>query len=518
MTNGTKSGRPRRAAPRRKRAAITPPEAIVSEPPASPPTQPGDTPSYLPEDNEDLDSPYPMLDPSIDLDLPRFDVREMPSDLRELGLEVGADGVSVNVSRSDSSSLRAEGRRPEPKRYDVGFDDGRIDSDAARVVRRLTRAGFEAYLVGGCVRDLLLGYRPKDFDVATDASPDDVRRLFRNSRIIGRRFRLVHVLFGGGKVIETATFRRAPPQEDERDGAELLIRNDNEFGEAHEDALRRDFSVNGLFYDLDARQVLDWVSGMPDIERRTINTIGDPVIRFQEDPIRILRAIKFAARLDCGMSPTVYDAIVQCRGSLAMAARPRLFEELLRLMRGGAAHRSVYLAWETGVLDVLLPELASYLSDQPDEGGLSWRVLRVVDEMTRERGEPLSDLVLFCSLLLEPMIETCDFARDRMKMAGEFLEPLIDRLNVPRRIADAMRRIVALLPRLESGRGGRFQRTALFVDASIIQGIRREARQLPQPTVSAEEATEATTETKDKSRSRRRRRRPGYSATETAPE
>jgi poly(A) polymerase len=164
---------------------------------------------------------------------------------------------TIPTSDDDAASSRLHRFTPEPVRHDVAFEEERIDSDAARVVRRLTRAGFEAFLVGGCVRDLLLGQRPKDFDVTTDASPDDVRRLFRNSRIIGRRFRLVHVLFSGGKVIETATFRRAPPQEDDRDGAELLIRNDNEFGEAHEDALRRDFTVNGLFYDLDARQVLD---------------------------------------------------------------------------------------------------------------------------------------------------------------------------------------------------------------------------------------------------------------------
>jgi poly(A) polymerase len=330
---------------------------------------------------------------------------------------------------------------------------------------------------------------------------------------------LVHVLFGGGKVIETATFRRAPPQDEERDGAELLIRNDNEFGEAHEDALRRDFTVNGLFYDLDAGQVLDWVEGMPDVERRTINTIGDPVIRFQEDPIRMLRAIKFASRLDCGVAPIVYDAIVQCRGSLAMAARPRLFEELLRLMRGGAAHRSVYLAWELGVLDVLVPELASFLSDQPEDGGLIWRILQVVDARTRERGEPLSDLVLCSALLLEPMLEACDNARDRMRMAGEFLEPLIDRLNVPRRIADAMRRIVALLPRLESGRGGRFQRTALFVDASIVQEIRRDARQLPRQ-VEERGLGESTREAGvSPARTRRRRRgRTSYSVSEPATE
>src|SRR5690606_3078006 len=198
-------------------------------------------------------------------------------------------------------------------------------------------------------RDLLVDRKPKDFDVATSALPDDVRALFRNSRIIGRRFRLVHILFGGGRIIETATFRRNPQPEDDRDTDDLLIRHDNVFGEAHEDAVRRDFTINGLFYDIDRKRVIDWVGGMDHIRARMVHTIGDPVTRFLEDPVRILRAIKFAARLDFGMTPAVYDAIVQCRGALAMAARPRLFEEILRLMRGGAAHRSMWLAWETGV-------------------------------------------------------------------------------------------------------------------------------------------------------------------------
>lgn len=481
MTDGTQRTRSGRPSTRRKRS-----ERVTA--------------SSVDElrDSKSLDGPSGVGASQAELDLPRFEVRDFP-----------ADFAVPEAASPEGGGPRERRFTPEPVRHDVAFDEERIDADAARVVRRLTRAGFEAFLVGGCVRDLLLEKRPKDFDVTTDASPDDVRRLFRNSRIIGRRFRLVHVLFSGGKVIETATFRRAPPQEDDRDGAELLIRSDNEFGEAHEDALRRDFTVNGLFYDLDARQVLDWVSGMPDIGRRTINTIGDPVIRFQEDPIRILRAIKFAARLDCGIAPSVYDAIVQCRGSLAMAARPRLFEELLRLLRGGAAHRSVYLAWETGVLDVLLPELATYLSDESESGGLVWRVLQRVDALTAERGAPLSDLILCAALLLEPMLETCLNARDRMRAAGEFLEPLIDRLNMPRRIADALRRIVALLPRIESGRGGRFQRTALFSDATVVQAIRQHAQQAElakAPVV--EEPIEPKTAA---NRSRRRRKRTGPS-------
>lgn len=409
----------------------------------------------------------------------------------------------VEEHRAEEREARAD--VPLPTRHSVELDEERIDPDAAKVVRRLVRHGYEAYLVGGCVRDLLLDYRPKDFDVATSARPDDVRRLFRNSRIIGRRFRLVHVLFGNKKVIETATFRRAPDQS-EKDAEDLLIRNDNVFGEAHEDARRRDFTINALFYDVEKCEVLDWEGGMPDIERRVVHTIGDPTVRFHEDPVRILRAIKFAAKLDLGITPEVYDAIVQCRGTLAMAAKPRLFEELLRLLRGGAAHRSFWLLWETGVLDVLMPELSAYLFDSDDDG-IVWRLLTELDRRTKERGEPLDDVVLLTTLLIEPMREATAGTKDRVEAAYEFLEPVVDRLNVPRRIADGLRRIVAVFPRFEAGRVGRFSRTTLHTLATEVFEMR-------QAVVSGEAATESNSEVSEPSdaaagpkRRRRRRRR-----------
>ncbi|APR80087.1 Poly(A) polymerase [Minicystis rosea] len=351
-----------------------------------------------------------------------------------------------------------------PGRHDAALDEGRIDPDVQKVVRRLVRHGHEAYLVGGCVRDLLLDRRPKDFDVATSARPEEVRELFRNSRIIGRRFRLVHVLFQGGKVIEVATFRRNPKEEGDEPSDELLIRSDNVFGEASEDAVRRDFTINALFYDLERRQILDWVGGMEDVRRRVVHTIGDPETRFREDPVRILRALKFAGRLDLGITPDVYDAIVYCRESLALAARPRLSEEILRLLRGGQARRTIYLAWETGVLDVLLPELAGLLYDDGEEEGAGhrvWRLLDYIDRRTVEHG-PLDDTVLWTLLLLEPMKEACDGVRDRAAAVADFLEPLIERLAISRRYADGMRRILAVLPRLTSGRAGRFARTEMF--------------------------------------------------------
>ncbi len=362
------------------------------------------------------------------------------------------------------------------RRHDVTLDEARIDADAAKIVRRLERAGFQAYLVGGCVRDLLLGGKPKDFDIATSARPEDVRAIFRNCRIIGRRFRLAHVFFSGGKVIEVATFRQKPVAEmleDELAAApeaidDLLIRSDNVFGEAHEDALRRDFTINALFYDLDRQQVLDWCGGMADISRRAIHTIGEPAIRFREDPVRILRAIKFAARLDLGITPDVVDAMVAYRDELAKAARPRVFEEILRLLRAGAARRSMWLLWESGAMAVLLPELAAFLDDhEGTDGGANrfWQKLRAIDEKTARQGTPLDDIVLFSTLLHEPILEACAEEDDKIAAAYEFLEPIVERIAVPRRISDIMRRIIAIQPRLEAGRPGRFARTELISPA-----------------------------------------------------
>jgi poly(A) polymerase len=236
------------------------------------------------------------------------------------------------------------------------------------------------------------------------------------------------------------------------------------FGVASEDAVRRDFTINALFYDLEKRQVLDWVGGMDDVRRRVVHTIGDPETRFREDPVRILRALKFAGRLDLGITPDVYDAIVYCRETLALAARPRIAEEILRLLRGGQARRTIYLAWETGVLDVLLPELSGLLYDDGEEDGPGHRVWRLLDHIDRRTAEdgPLDDTVLWTLLLLEPMKEACDGSRDRAAAVAEFLEPLIERIAISRRFADGMRRIVAVLPRLLSGRAGRFGRTEIF--------------------------------------------------------
>lgn len=356
----------------------------------------------------------------------------------------------------------------EPLKHAMRFEDGRVDPDALRVVRKLEQSGYQAYIVGGAVRDLLVGRRAKDFDIATNARPEDVKRVFRsNCRIIGRRFRLAHVFFGwGARQFEVATFRRKPIGVDE-EGEDLLIRSDNAFGDAHEDAERRDFTINALFYDHDRGEILDWVGGLVDIERRVVRTIGDPDVRFREDPVRILRAIKFAARLDFGIDPDGYDAIVAHRDELARSARPRLFEEILRLLRGGAARRSVYLAWDTGVLAVILPELSAYLDDGDLDGGAARRVFRAlaeIDRMTAERGGPLDDLVLLAVLLREPIREWTEGAKTREEWrlaVDEKIAEIGERMAITRRTSEGLSRIYAADARLRAGRSGGFLSTPL---------------------------------------------------------
>ena len=185
-----------------------------------------------------------------------------------------------------------------------------IAAEAQKVIRHLVRSGHQAYLVGGCVRDLLLGRTPKDFDIATDATPSELRELFRNCRIIGRRFRLAHIIFGN-KIIETATFRANPREDEETPPTdELYIHRDNVFGTAEQDARRRDFTINGLFYDLSAEKVIDYVDGLDDLRSHSVRTIGDPNVRFREDPVRMLRAVKFAARLGFDIEDQTYRALL----------------------------------------------------------------------------------------------------------------------------------------------------------------------------------------------------------------
>ena len=436
---------------------------------------------------------------------------------------------SPPADKTEDSSREAGGG-PRPTVYEQQFPSENVDVDAVKVIRRLTRHGHTAYLVGGGVRDLLLGRRPKDFDVATSARPEEVRRLFRNCRVIGRRFRLAHILFAGGKVIETATFRRDPmqafdeaegefreemdaQQEEESDAparrergedVDLLIRHDNVFGEPHEDAIRRDFTINGLFYDIEAAEVIDYVGGVPDLERRLVRTIGDPDVRIREDPVRILRAIKFSARLDLGIDPELYDAMVSHRDELERAAKPRVLEEILRLLRGGASHRSIYIGWDTGVLGVLLPELASWLDDEAPDSDLLWGRLSGLDRR-QQQGRLPNDAVLLAALLAGPLNEAVEDARDPTDAFESFFDDVHERLVVPRRLKDRIRAITIAQRRLRQGKLGSLPRRDFFADAATLHAIECEARGKEVPTW-AEEPDRVEGQPTRRSRRRRRRR------------
>ena len=253
-----------------------------------------------------------------------------------------------------------------------------IDPEALKVLYRLNQSNFTAYLVGGSVRDLLLGRKPKDFDIGTSAHPYEVKKLFRNCWIIGRRFRLAHVRFGE-KTIEVATFRRqvsaeeaaaadsplqtlGPPEsdvatpelEDERD---RLIHRDNTFGTPEQDAFRRDFTINALFYDIETFSIIDYTGGLEDLQKGIVRCIGVPEERFQEDPVRMMRAVAMAARLNFTIDPPIEAAIAAHRGDIARSAPARLIEEFYKLLRSGAAERAFRMLAEHKLLEPISEEL-----------------------------------------------------------------------------------------------------------------------------------------------------------------
>ena len=271
----------------------------------------------------------------------------------------------------DDSNLHGSPRvltRPEHR-----LSRKKMSPNALKVLYRLSRAGYLAYLVGGGVRDLLLGGNPKDFDIGTNARPEEIRRLFKNSRIIGRRFRLVHVFFRG-EVIEVSTFRASPePPEgpDDWEEGELeereavapdepgpkAVRDDNTYGTPEEDAWRRDLTINALFYDISDYSVIDWVGGLDDLERRIIRTVGPPVTRFEEDPVRMMRALEYAVRLGFDLEPETDEAIHACHGLIDGGVPARLTYELMEGLRSGHA-AGIWDRWDRyGLLGSAFPEL-----------------------------------------------------------------------------------------------------------------------------------------------------------------
>ncbi len=290
-----------------------------------------------------------------------------------------------------------------------------IDKDALYVLEKLTAAGHIAYLVGGGVRDLLLKRKPKDYDISTSAEPEVIRKLFRNCILIGRRFRLAHVRFGR-KIIEVSTFRSGDNDDD------ALIIRDNQWGSPEEDVLRRDFTINGLFYDAAEETIIDYVHGFEDISKRHLRTIGQPFVRFKQDPVRMLRLIKFQARFDFSVDEHAHTALIESRQEIMKSSSTRVLEEILRMLESGAAKPFFHLLIEYGFLQLILPALASFMESKSGED--IYAFLQILDQTVLEgqvldRAIPLSCLIY---PLFHKRIITLFTGRDKPPHGGELLD------------------------------------------------------------------------------------------------
>lgn len=328
---------------------------------------------------------------------------------------------------------------------------------ARKVCAVLQGAGFKAYVVGGAVRDLIAGIKPKDYDVATSATPDEVHHLFRRSRLIGRRFRIVHVM-SGPDTIEVSTFRALHDKDTITDEHGRVL-HDNVWGTMEEDATRRDFTVNALYYDPGTEEVLDYHNGVEDLQRKTLRMIGEPVARYREDPVRMLRAARLAAKLGLEIEATTRTPIREMADLLGNVPAARLFDEMLKLLSSGHAVTSLKRLREEGLHQGLLP-LLDVILEQPQGQRFLWLSLGNTDERVRA-GKPISPGFLFATLLWHEVLANWTSRREK----GEYVYPALfaamdevlatqaEKLAITRRIAADITEIWTLQPRFEKRAG-----------------------------------------------------------------
>jgi len=345
---------------------------------------------------------------------------------------------------------------------------GQFSRHAVGIVERLQTAGYQAYLVGGCVRDLMLGITPKDFDVATSATPEQIRAEFRNARVIGRRFKLVHVHFGR-EIIEVATFRANHP-EDEEENSHLSSRHesgrilrDNVYGTLEDDAQRRDLTINALYYDPVSERILDYANGVHDVRNRLIRLIGDPVQRYQEDPVRMLRAVRFAAKLDFGIEKHTAAPIRELAPMLRDIPSARLFEEVLKLFLSGCASDTFEMMVDLGLFDVLFPASGEALEHAPTyTHTLISEALQNTDLRVKQ-GKPVTPAFLFAALLW-PALPTLVLRLQSRGMppiaamqqaAHELIAEQCQRIAIPKRFTIPIREIWDMQERLPRRSGKR---------------------------------------------------------------
>lgn len=259
-----------------------------------------------------------------------------------------------------------------------GLHSGLLPKRVQKIIKRLVAAGFEAYVVGGCVRDLLAGLQPKDFDIATNAKPEKIAELFRNCRLIGRRFRLAHILFGR-EIVEVATFRGNVDHDGlAKDDRGMLV-SDNVYGSMADDAYRRDFTINALYYDLSSGKVIDYVGGFDDLKSKCFRTIGDVTVRFREDPVRILRAVRLMSKLSVKPDKKTLEAIEKHNDWLLDVSPARLFDELQKMLLRGRAEANFKLLHQFGVINILLPKVAQFYDDDRGSGFIEQALINTDD-------------------------------------------------------------------------------------------------------------------------------------------
>jgi len=352
--------------------------------------------------------------------------------------------------------------RSTPKVYRAGehpVQRGQVSRGAATVADKLQGAGYRAYIVGGAVRDLLLGMSPKDFDIATNATPEQVKPLFRRAFIIGRRFRLVHVHVGG-EVVEVSTFRAAQTNVDSADAHGRLL-SDNVYGTQAEDAARRDFTINALYFDPATEEIWDYVGGVADIRARRLRLIGPPVTRFREDPVRMLRAVRIATKAGVAIDPKTAAPIAKLTGLIQNVPPARLFEEMQKLLLSGHAVATLKSLRAHGLSHGLLP-LLDVILQQPLGQKFIEVALTSTDDRVRSE-QPVSPAFLFATLLWHEVLQTWTAAkaRDEQSLPALFeamdrvLEAQAKRISIPRRLEANMKEIWSLQPRFEQRAGTR---------------------------------------------------------------
>lgn len=332
-----------------------------------------------------------------------------------------------------------------------------LSHNAIRVCETLQNKGYKAFVVGGAVRDLLLGMRPKDFDVATDASPDQVQHLFRRARIIGRRFQIVHVMFGP-ETIETSTFRAMASSSNEVDEHGRVLR-DNEFGRQDEDASRRDFTVNAMYYDPSTETVWDYHQGMDDLRAKVLRMIGDPTQRYREDPVRMLRVVRFAAKLNFQIESATYAPIASMANLLRNVPASRLFDEMLKLLVSGSALACLHGLRKAGLHHGVFPLLDAIMEQEKNEAFLAEALSRTDQRVKEEK--PISPSFLFACLLWHLVQDAWEkkLKQGEVKFPALFaamddvLAEQAERTAIPRRLTGDMREIWAFQPRFEKRAG-----------------------------------------------------------------